>query len=249
MELNTFSFTILAIGFSVAEKSMLASVCKLSRARLNSVSNRILFGFNLLEPNSNDTPNILVVNADDSNAKKTCETILLNHMNIPVVFISKIASQNTNENGQHFLVGQHIGTMLKALLEKLDIIAEQLIPKKSCLVIDDSELARTQMGIILDKYALKVKYAIDAESAIALTKTEVFDIIFLDVMLPNMDGYKACQLLKADPQTKVTPVIMLTSKSSPFDKMHGAMVGCDRYLTKPINASQVHQILKQYALL
>lgn len=247
MELNIFA--ILAIGFSATELTMLASICKLSRARLSLVSNRNLSGFDLLEQNSNVTPHILIVNNEVPNAKKTCERILLQHLNIPVIFISKTASHNVKHGEQYFLIGQHLGAMLKSLLELLDNIAEHLVPKKSCLVIDDSETARTQMGIILDQYTLKVKYAMDAESALEIIKSEVFDIIFLDIMLPNMDGYKACQILKADPQTKVTPVVMLTSKSSPFDKMHGSLVGCDRYLIKPVDANQVYQVLKQYAIL
>ena len=76
-----------------------------------------------------------------------------------------------------------------------------------------------------------------------------FDIIFLDVMLPEMDGYQACKLMKAYPTCQTTPIVMLTSKNSPFSKLHGALVGCDNYLTKPVNAEVISRTLALYSII
>jgi CheY-like chemotaxis protein len=251
MQVEHKIFTIQVLGFSPVEKTMIAGVCKLSKTRLSVFNQQQLTSFNVLEANTSDIPDVLLINMDNASVKQTFESNLL-PQNVPVIFISKTSFPNLKDN-QFLLVGSSVGGMLKTLLETLDRIAlkliEKLTQKKTCLVIDDSELARMQIGLILNQYPVTVKYAGDAESALVLTKAEVFDVIFLDVMLPNMDGYKACQILKADSHTKTTPVVMLTSKSSPFNKMYGAYVGCDRYLTKPVDADQVYQVLKQYALI
>ncbi|KOR31327.1 hypothetical protein TI04_01500 [Achromatium sp. WMS2] len=125
-----------------------------------------------------------------------------------------------------------------------------MVSKKTCLVVDDSALARTQMQIILSEHRrLDTEFAEDAEAAIMLTKSKTFDIIFLDVMMPGMDGYQACKLIKTEPLAKNTVVVMLTSKNSPFDRLHGASVGCNKYLTKPVTADQIQEVLQNYGII
>ena len=75
-----------------------------------------------------------------------------------------------------------------------------------------------------------------------------YDIIFLDVVLPGMDGYQVCKNIKRNPVIKHTPVVMLTSKSSPFDKVRGSMAGCNAYLTKPVDYDKFHHVLDQFML-
>ena len=114
------------------------------------------------------------------------------------------------------------------------------------LVVDDSLSVRTQMDLCLRLNDLSVDLAGDAEEALDLIEKESYDVIFLDVVLPEMDGYKVCKLMKSNESTRSTPIVMLTGKSSPFNKVRGVMAGCDRYLTKPVDAEELRGVLHEY---
>ena len=73
-----------------------------------------------------------------------------------------------------------------------------------------------------------------------------YDIIFLDVVLPGTDGYQVCKDIRKNPGTRQTPVIMLTSKSSPFDRVRGSLVGCSAYLTKPVDYNAFRAAVSKY---
>jgi len=93
---------------------------------------------------------------------------------------------------------------------------------------------------------LAVDLAEDAEVALELIEKGNYDVIFLDVVLPEMDGYKVCKLVKTNAMTRSIPVVMLTGKTSPFNKVRGVMAGCDRYLTKPVDAEELKVVLHKY---
>ena len=114
------------------------------------------------------------------------------------------------------------------------------------LVVDDSRSVRTQMDLCLRLYDLSVDLAEDAEEALDLIEVGNYDVIFLDVVLPEMDGYKVCKLIKSNAVTRSIPIVMLTGKTSPFNKVRGVMAGCDRYLTKPVDAEQLKTVLYEY---
>lgn len=102
------------------------------------------------------------------------------------------------------------------------------------LVVDDSTTVRRLMDLTLRPLGVEVEFSDRGEDALVLVRQRGYDIVFLDVMLPGMDGYRVCKTIKADKLTKHTPIIMLTSKDSAFDKVRGIMAGTDVYLTKPI---------------
>jgi len=114
------------------------------------------------------------------------------------------------------------------------------------LVVDDSLSVRTQMDLCLRLNDMSVDLAEDAEDALDLIEKRNYDVIFLDVVLPEMDGYKVCKLIKSNATTRSIPIVMLTGKSSPFNKVRGVMAGCDRYLTKPVDAEELRTVLHQY---
>ena len=114
------------------------------------------------------------------------------------------------------------------------------------LVVDDSLSVRTQMEMCLRLHDVAVHLAEDAESALEMVEGNEYDVIFLDVVLPEMDGYKVCKLLKSREATRAIPIVMLTGKSSPFNKVRGVMAGCDRYLTKPVDAEELRGVLEIY---
>ena len=117
------------------------------------------------------------------------------------------------------------------------------------LVVDDSLAARKQVSITLRSAGITAEFAEDAESALKLIESRSYDILFLDVVLPGKDGFEICKAVKRDKDKKHIPVIMLTGKSSPFDKVKGKLSGCDAYLTKPVSLKEFNQTLSKWLAL
>ncbi len=101
------------------------------------------------------------------------------------------------------------------------------------MVIDDSNTIRRSAEIFLLQVGCQVILAEDGFDALAKITDHQPDVIFVDIMMPRLDGYQACALIKKNPKFKATPVIMLSSKDGLFDRARGRMVGSDEYLTKP----------------
>ena len=116
----------------------------------------------------------------------------------------------------------------------------------TALVVDDSQPVRKQLEIELKILGAKVHLSESGEQAIELCRDNKYDIIFLDVVMPGMDGYEVCKHLKKNHHSKNTPVIMLTGKSSPISKVKGSLSGCDSYLTKPLEREQFHHVAGKY---
>lgn len=101
------------------------------------------------------------------------------------------------------------------------------------LVIDDSNTIRRSAEIFLRQAGFEVILAEDGFDALAKISDHHPHVIFVDIMMPRLDGYQTCALVKQNPQLKSTPVIMLSSKDGVFDRARGRLAGSDRYLTKP----------------
>lgn len=254
---NKNTFAVAIFGFSKLERILITNIFKLSQAHLQRVEDGRHFAYHLVDHDSPEVIDIILVDGDDSDSLDSIEQIHKDEISIPVISICK-AGKDFSRPGEFLLERHRIGGLLLKFLDKVveqwiqgtgKSRASQWIKTKRCLVVDDSQLVRTQMKFLLQEYQLDLCFAEDAETALRMIKQKTFDLTFLDVMLPEMDGYQACKLLKADPNTSATPIVMLTSKKSPFNKMHGALVGCDKYLTKPIDAEEVQQVLEQYNLI
>ncbi|GAA0720401.1 response regulator [Dokdonella soli] len=102
------------------------------------------------------------------------------------------------------------------------------------IVVDDSLAVREQLRAALDRMGFRCDQAADADQAQAMLALATYDIALLDVVMPGMDGYELCRKIKQDPNKRSMPVVMLTSRSSPFDRARGMLSGCNSYLTKPI---------------
>ena len=103
------------------------------------------------------------------------------------------------------------------------------------MVIDDSKTIRRSAETLLKKAGCEVVTAIDGFEALAKITEHKPDIIFVDIMMPRLDGYQTCALIKNNQTFKGTPVIMLSSKDSIFDRARGRIVGSEEYLTKPFS--------------
>jgi two-component system cell cycle response regulator len=116
----------------------------------------------------------------------------------------------------------------------------------SALVVDDSLPVRIQMKKALMDVAGRVDFAETGEQAEQMLEQNRYDIVFLDVILPGVDGYDICKKIKKSPDKGKTPVIMLTSNSSPADQIKGKMAGCDTYLIKPVNQVIFKEVIREY---
>ena len=114
------------------------------------------------------------------------------------------------------------------------------------LVVDYSLPVRKQVNIALRRAGITAEFAEDAESALKLIESRSYDILFLDVVLPGKDGYEICKAVKRDKNKKHIPVVMLTGKSSPFNKVKGKLSGCDAYLTKPVSLKEFNKTLSKW---
>lgn len=115
------------------------------------------------------------------------------------------------------------------------------------MVIDDSNTIRRSAEIFLKNAGCKVILAEDGFDALAKISNEQPDIIFVDIMMPRLDGYQTCSLIKRNARYKSTPVIMLSSKDGLFDRARGRMVGSDQYLTKPFTQETLIDAVQTYA--
>jgi twitching motility two-component system response regulator PilG len=115
------------------------------------------------------------------------------------------------------------------------------------LIVDDSQAVRTSIQLELKKLDVSSDCAENGEQAIDfINSNSQYDIIFLDVILPGIDGYNLCKKIKKDKQKKYIPVVMLTGKSSPFDRVRGKLSGCNTYLTKPVSRDDFQGVVKKY---
>ncbi len=114
------------------------------------------------------------------------------------------------------------------------------------LVIDDSNTIRRSAEIFLKQGGCEVVLAEDGFDALAKVSDHLPDVIFCDILMPRLDGYQTCAIIKRNPKFAAVPVIMLSSKDGLFDKARGRMVGSQDYLTKPFTKDQLLQAVLQH---
>ncbi|WP_376695000.1 response regulator [Wenzhouxiangella sp. EGI_FJ10305] len=113
------------------------------------------------------------------------------------------------------------------------------------MLIDDSRTIRRSAETMLNKEGCEVITANDGFEALALIHKHEPDLIFVDIMMPRLDGYQTCAIIKNNARFKNVPVVMLTSKDGLFDKARGRIVGSDHYLTKPFTRDELLTAVRQ----
>jgi len=248
---DTRSFVIELLGFPDPERRLLASTFRLTdRRKYSYVYNETLI----------DRPDIYLVNSDSPRAMETIAARPPN-AHSPAVYIGRrvIKSQwpFLEKPIQWTRLFQTLDAQMVAALaaraarpapEGWDGIARRryvdryLVPapitrhgkSESVLVVDDSPTVRAFMRNKLAPFDFDIDYAINGETAIDMAQAKHYTCIFLDILMPGMDGYQVCKRLRSSPATKAASVVMLSSKTSPFDKFRGSWSGCDAYLAKPV---------------
>ena len=128
----------------------------------------------------------------------------------------------------------------------MSILAPADILGIKVLVIDDSNTIRRSAEIFLKQGGHQVLLAEDGFDALAKVNDHDPDLIFCDILMPRLDGYQTCAIIKRNAKFSGVPVIMLSSKDGLFDKARGRMVGSEDYLTKPFTKDQLLQVVEQY---
>lgn len=114
------------------------------------------------------------------------------------------------------------------------------------MVIDDSKTIRRTAESLLKKAGCEVSTATDGFEALAMIADHHPDVIFVDIMMPRLDGYQTCALIKHNDVFKSIPVIMLSSKDGLFDRARGRIVGSEQYLTKPFTKDELLGAIRRY---
>lgn len=261
MSQSTGTYALGTFGLTATQRMVLASLCKLSQNRAVT--------YVMQDPamSGRDT-RIAIVDADDTNALHRWKYSSVPR-GLPVVFVSA-APLTDLESHQYNLLRSH---MSGGLLQLLDRVATNELGHKApvfvgdtaaarrngasqgpaanraiarALVIDDSLSVRTQMNLCLEKFDISAEVAENAHDGLQKLQERYYDIVFLDVMLPDMDGYQVCKLIKKDPGTRRLPVVMLTSKGSTINRIQGSIAGCDRYLIKPAAERDVVRVMRDF---
>ena len=245
---NPFLVATVGIDQTGSETKVIQSVLRVSQDRSPK--------FELQDRTvSKDLPNIVIVNADDMEAVERWYTYHLMHSDEADISAVMVGKEDTDEY-KYFMNRPLIANRLLALLERIvtedhgykptsfltddedDTLApiEIKVPDDiRVLVVDDSLPIRTQLKLALSDITDNVDFAEDGEQAMELIEKHKYTIVFLDVVLPGgIDGYKICKKVKRDPDKSDTAVVMLTSNSSPADRVKGKTAGCDTYIIKPV---------------
>ena len=144
-------------------------------------------------------------------------------------------------------------TPAEAILEKAAITAAKPIVEPNsastdtsngylALVIDDSAAIRKQLELELRSAGLRCDFAESGEQALEKIAETTYDLVFLDIMMPGIDGYETCGKIRKDPRYKKTPVVMLSGKTAPLDEVKGVIAGASTYLTKPVKPDQFQRV-------
>lgn len=231
--------------------------------------------FGLFEDAKNSKPEMMIVNFDDSKSVHEWQTLCIqdtDYSSIPVIRITRTRARDT----ENYCTRQpFIATKILSLFERVaakefaslvdgafnnDDLLESSSPGQdadesaqaddkslsSVLVVDDSLPVRMQMNIALKSHVNKIDMAETGEKALELIKENCYDLIFLDVILPSVDGYEIYKTIKNNENSKTTPVIMLTGNSSAADQVKGTLAGCDSYLIKPVKSDLFKETMNRY---
>jgi DNA-binding response OmpR family regulator len=120
--------------------------------------------------------------------------------------------------------------------------------KPRVLIVDDSPSVRRQLALALQHMGIDSEGVGDAQEALDVLSNRRYDLVFVDVMMPDIDGYKLTKRIKKEKSLKGIPIIILTSRSSPFDLARGALAGCNSYLVKPVSLQSLRTTVSRHLL-
>ena len=120
------------------------------------------------------------------------------------------------------------------------------VPDANVLVVDDSEIVQRTMVRKITEYGQRVDVASNGKDALAMLQGTPYKLIFLDILMPGMDGFEVCRKIKKSAEYKSSAVYMLSSKDGMFDKVRGTLAGCNGYLVKPLEVRRLREVLDRH---
>lgn len=184
----------------------------------------------------------------------------LSHLGYPLVSsrVVRTLDQMTSENEEYNTEDSestkedkdNLFQKYEAQAESAHRAAEETISERNgyyVLVVDDSQAMQQALATELQKLPqpVEIDFADDGESALEKVASNQYDFMFLDIVMPGIDGFETCTRMREQPALKKTPIIMLSSKNSPLDEVKGIMSGCSTYLTKPINPDEFQKVINR----
>ncbi|MDO8299580.1 PleD family two-component system response regulator [Lacisediminimonas sp.] len=248
-------FVVELLGFPDGEQSLLASTFRLTDRRLFSYAQDEAGRTDLYLVNADNAaalaelrgrgpnlycPAVLVGGAEDGQPWPVVErpihwSRLFDTLDrVMQIAVERRASRRTppaDQNARRRRTDQRASAVAAPVMS--------VLKREPVLVVDDSATVRAFMRSRLAPFRFDVDYAANGESAIRMAHAKAYACIFLDVLMPGIDGYEVCQRIKSDPKTQSTAVVMLSSKSSTLDKFRGNWSGCDAYLGKPVEEDEL----------
>lgn len=249
---------VLPLGFEEAVIEKLKSIFQLSQSSQRDYSITA----------SAKTADIVLVNYDNPAAVQQKEALLINEC--PHAQVVALSHGPLAEPPSHHIRGILTAVRLLSLLDKLPlpehndtavisarcVTSNNVIPLNAnitnaknttsyrALIVDDSVAIQKSIELRLRELPqiTVIEFADDGETALAKVASGYYDLIFLDVMMPGIDGYQTCTEIRKDARYKKTPIIMVSGKSSPLDEVKGIIAGCTTYLIKPIQEDAFHKL-------
>lgn len=262
---DTRPIVIAVFGLSPREEKILQTICVISKTRPRT--------YELMPADGSEPPDIAILDAHDPQIFANWQKFGTDHPMLPLVVIGEdlkldrpivridrplLATKLLAVFDQIQFSGEHpafappdareIKAAQAAQADASKMPMQPKVANLSALVVDDSLPIRLQMQKELGAFVGHVDLAETGEQAVELVAKNDYDIVFLDVVLPGIDGYQICKTIKREKRTKNIPVVMLTGKSSPFDRVRGKLAGCDTYLTKPVDLPTFKEIVQQYLI-
>lgn len=243
----------------VALMKMPSTEVAMIRSFMNVVAARGLAYQLKEEPEQLSRAEVVMVDADNQTALSLWNTLRSQRTNVMGILVSRSPDP---QDGQIWIQRPLNSMKLLTALGKADLrrnpdgnpnrqkapaIVNNLRGAR-VLVIDDSATVRKQLEMSLTDQGVQVFVADSGEAGLHMLTQNNIDLVFLDVMLPGADGYQICKTIKKNRQKNTVPVVMLTSKSSPFDRVKGSLAGCDSYLTKPVEFRKLIEVLDKFRL-
>ncbi|MGE5466168.1 MAG: response regulator transcription factor [Ignavibacteria bacterium] len=233
-------YQVAVVGFSQTEKLVLGGIFGLAARRDPC--------FVPFQPGGTAAPDLFLLDADDPRCPELVRAIG-KKSKAPILFVGAHSHGTAYPAMERPLMWtrtlQHFEQAVRSAAEPPPPAKPK--PTDWVLVVDDSLAVRKFMESRLAPFGFNVDYADSGERAIGLTGEKHYTCVFLDVVLPGVDGYQVCKIIKSKKsEAKRTAVVMLTSKSSPFDKIRGTMAGCDAYLTKPVDEEKLLAVIAKF---
>lgn len=144
------------------------------------------------------------------------------------------------------LIGSLIGASTTLLEIRSFMTMENSQDQAVIMIVDDSKTIRKTAETLLTRAGFRVVTAEDGFEALAKISEHNPELIFVDIMMPRLDGYQTCALIKNNEHFRATPVVMLSSKDGLFDKAKGRIVGSDDYVTKPFSKNEILEVVQRY---